>query len=138
MSRFSSVLACTAKHGCLTHERNSTGLPCQVVGCNFSVPSALAPLARGDLNSVFTVRGEYTATGKIKRAELRRKTIRRKIKCRNCFCYSSGTSAEISSNISGGMASESLMIFSTAHARISASVASLSSNDPLREMPTLP
>ena len=35
-----------------------------VAGCNFSLPSSLSPLARGDLNSVFTVRGEYTvATG---------------------------------------------------------------------------
>ena len=30
-----------------------------VAGCNFSVPSSLSPLARSDLNSVFTVRGEY-------------------------------------------------------------------------------
>ena len=31
-----------------------------VVGGNFSVPSSLSPLAWGDMNSVFTVRGEYT------------------------------------------------------------------------------
>ena len=35
-----------------------------VVGCSFILPSALAPLARDDLSSVFNVWGEYTvATG---------------------------------------------------------------------------
>ena len=37
-----------------------------VVDCSFSLPSPLSLLARGDLNSVFTVRGEYTvATGSV-------------------------------------------------------------------------
>ena len=31
-----------------------------VVGCNCSLPCSLSPLARGCLNAVFTVRGEYT------------------------------------------------------------------------------
>ena len=37
-----------------------------VAGCSFSLPPSLSSLAQGDLNSMFTVRGEYTvATGSV-------------------------------------------------------------------------